>query len=145
MSLLDISEEMQEYADIKARKEEEEGNQNLDTRTIRYNFGPDFLELENMELNLEFYLKKDEPIKKLLFIEKHFLQGQVLRSFEFEFDSCKPKEKNVWNLVYSFGELSAEAKTKMTNIPWQVSSDSFFFADGQLIVHNKAIYNYCTK
>ena len=26
--------------------------------------------------------------------------------------------------------------------PWEVKSDSFFFAEGRLIIHNRAEYNY---
>lgn len=42
---MEINEEQQNYAHNLALQEEEEGNVTLDTRTIRYAFGPDFLEL----------------------------------------------------------------------------------------------------
>ena len=41
--LMEINEEQQNYAHAIALQEEEEGNSSLDTRTIKYAFGPDFL------------------------------------------------------------------------------------------------------
>jgi hypothetical protein len=143
MVLMYISEQMNEFADLKARKEEEEGTGSLDTRTIRYNFGPHFLDLETLELKLEFSLRKEEPIEDLLFIEKHFLGKQELMSFEFKHPQCVPQKTNEWNIVYNFPDLAQKDRDQMTKNPWQVYSDSFFFANGQLIVHNKAVYNYC--
>ena len=30
----------------------------------------------------------------------------------------------------------------MVNNPWKTKSDSFYFVNGELIMHNKAEYNY---
>ena len=59
-------------ADKKALSEEEESDVTLETRTIKYHFGPDFLKLKTLALSLEFYVLSDEPIKDLLLIEKHY-------------------------------------------------------------------------
>ena len=31
---------------------------------------------------------------------------------------------------------------EIIDAPWEVKSDSFFFAEGRLLVHNRAEYNY---
>ena len=39
-------------------------------------------------------------------------------------------------------ELSPAEMQEIIDAPWEVKSDSFFFAEGRLIVHNRAEYNY---
>ena len=38
--------------------------------------------------------------------------------------------------------LSEEEKQEMIDSPWEVKSDTFFFAEGKLMIHNRAEYNY---
>ena len=40
------------------------------------------------------------------------------------------------------GYILFYAPTEIIAAPWEVKSDSFFFAEGKLIIHNRAIYNY---
>ena len=53
-----------------------------------------------------------------------------------------PKSTNSWQYVYNLPELTDEQKKQMIENPYETRSDSFFFAEGQLIVHNKASYSY---
>ena len=140
--LMHITEEQQSYADKLARKEEDEGKISLETRTVKYEFGADFLELKTLALSLEFYVVGDDPISDLLFIERHYFKDQLLSSFEFQFPFCMGRSKNQCEFVYKLPELTEEQKHEMIRNPWQATSDSFFFANGQLIIHNKAAYNY---
>ena len=38
--------------------------------------------------------------------------------------------------------FTEEEMAEIIAAPWEVKSDSFFFANGKLIVHNRAEYNY---
>ena len=142
--LMYISEEQQAEADKMARKEEEDGLVSLDTRTIRYSFGPDFLNLRTLSLKLEFYVVNDEPIKDLIFIERYYFKDRLISNFEFQFPFCMPKSKNDVEFVYDLPKFSEQEKQDIINNPWEMKSDSFYFANGQLIIHNKATYNYST-
>ena len=44
--------------------------------------------------------------------------------------------------MYDMPELSPAEMQEIIDAPWEVKSDSFFFAEGRLIVHNRAEYNY---
>jgi len=81
-------------------------------------------------------------LQDLTLIEKHFFRGQILSEFEFKFPFCVPKSTNEWQYVYELPVLSTELQQEMIDAPFETQSDSFFFAEGQLIVHNKAAYRY---
>ena len=142
MDLMHITEEQQIMADKHARQEEEDGNIDLNTRTIKYHFGPHFLDLQTLALSLEFFVEGEEPIKDLLLIERHYYGDKLLSAFEFQFPFCMPKSKNEWEFVYDLPKLASDEKQELIESPWETFSDSYFFADGQLIVHNKACYSY---
>ena len=124
-----ITEEQQNYAHNLALKEEEEGNISLDTRTIKYHFGPDFLELKTLSLKLEFYVVEEFPIKDLLLIERFYFRDRLLSNFEFKFPFCMPKSKNECEFVYDLPVLTLEEKQEMIENPWEAQSDSFFFVN----------------
>jgi len=75
-------------------------------------------------------------------VERHYFRGRVIRSYEFLFGFVIPNSTNSWEFIYDLPELSEEDKREVISSPWEVKSDSFFFADGKLIIHNRAEYNY---
>ena len=110
-------------------------------RMIRYHLGPDFLELKNLGSSLTFQVG-DKPVKNLLMIERHYFNEKLIKSFEFRFDFCIPNSTNSWESIYTIPEIDSETKKQMINEPWHTRSDSFYFVGEELIMHNKAIYNY---
>lgn len=84
----------------------------------------------------------DEPIKDLLLIERFYFKDRLLTNFEFQFPFCMPKSQNQCEFIYDLPVLTDEEKYEMINNPWVPKSDSFFFVNNQLIIHNKAAYNY---
>jgi len=52
------------------------------------------------------------------------------------------------NLIFVFlillilPEIEPKLKQQMIDEPWHTRSDSFYFVGNNLIMHNKAIYNY---
>ena len=137
-----ITEEQQALADKYARKEEENGNVSLQTRTIRYKFSSQFLNLRMLSLKLEFYVLGEEPRKDLLFIERYYFKDRLLSNFEFQFPFCIGKSKNEVEFVYELPKFSEDERQEIIKAPFEAQSDSFFFANGSLIIHNKAAYDY---
>ena len=75
-------------------------------------------------------------------VEKHFFRGKVIREYAFKFGFIIPNSTNNWDFVYELPQLSAEDEKEIIEAPWEVKSDSFFFAEDKLIIHTRAIYNY---
>ena len=44
--------------------------------------------------------------------------------------------------IYDLPQFSPEEKAEIVASPWEVKSDTFFFAEDKLIIHNRAEYNY---
>ena len=110
-------------------------------RMIRYHLGPDFLDLKNLGSSLTFSVG-DKPVKDFLRIERHYFNEILIKSFEFKFDFCIPKSVNTWEYIYTVPEIDPKLKQQMIDEPWHTRSDSFYFVGNDLIMHNKAIYNY---
>ncbi len=111
------------------------------TRLVKYHFGPDFLKLVTIGLTFEFSIGA-VPVPNLLMIERHYFKGKVIKSYEFKFGFCMPNSTNSLEVIYDLPELSDEEKEDMIRSPWETKSDTFFFVNEQLIVHNRAEYNY---
>lgn len=75
-------------------------------------------------------------------MENHYFKDKLLRTFEFNFGFCMPNSTNSTEFFYEMPKLTEEDKAEMSANPWESTSDSFFFADGKLIIHNKASYSY---
>ena len=141
--LLHVTAEVNKQQDDFARQMEQDGQLTMEMRTLRHDFSRQFFHLRNLELNLQFTnVNGDQPLSDLVLIEKHFFQGQILHQYEFNFPFCVPKSTNQWQYVYELPQLSAEQQQQMIDAPYETQSDSFFFAEGKLIVHNKAAYKY---
>ena len=110
-------------------------------RMIRYHLGPDFLDLKNLGSSLTFSVG-DQPVKDFLMIERHYFNEILVKSFEFKFDFCIPNSVNTWEYIYTVPEIEPKVKKQMIDEPWHTRSDSFYFVQNKLIMHNKAINNY---
>jgi len=75
-------------------------------------------------------------------VERHYFKGNVIRSCDFKFGFIIPNSTNTWDFTYELPKLSRELEEDIKSCPWAVSSDSYFFANGKLIIHNRAIYSY---
>lgn len=112
-----------------------------DFRTIDYTFPAAFLDFRTVGTTLKFRVG-DRPVRKFRMIERHYFRGRLLRSYDFEFPFCIPQAENEWEAVYDLPRLSAEERAEMVANPWECRSDSFYFVDGELVMHNKARYRY---
>nr|CAG4648874.1 EOG090X0D9B [Polyphemus pediculus] len=110
-------------------------------RFVRYQFTPQFLKLRTVGATVEFVVG-DKPVNKFRMIERHFFRDRLLKTFDFEFGFCIPKSKNTCEHIYDFPALSPESMDEMIKHPFETRSDSFYFVDDRLIMHNKADYAY---
>ena len=84
----------------------------------------------------------DVPIPNLQMIERHYFKDRVIKSYDFKFGFCMPNSSNSIEMIYDLPQLSDAEKQEMIENPWETKSDTFFFVDGKLIIHNRAEYNY---
>ncbi|KAL7832057.1 hypothetical protein AOLI_G00296050 [Acnodon oligacanthus] len=110
-------------------------------RFVRYQFTPAFLRLRKVGATVEFTVG-DIPINNFRMIERHYFRGQLLKSFDFEFGFCIPSSKNTCEHIYEFPPLSEDLIHEMILHPYETQSDSFYFVDSKLVMHNKADYSY---
>lgn len=110
-------------------------------RLIKYHFGPDFLQLQTVGLTMMFGIGP-QPIQNLEMIERHYFRGRVIQEFSFKFGFVIPNSTNEWEFVYDLPNFTPEEMQEIIDAPWEVKSDSFYFAEGRLMVHNRAEYNY---
>ncbi|XP_003746844.1 protein unc-119 homolog B [Galendromus occidentalis] len=110
-------------------------------RFVRYQFTPQFLKLKTVGATVEFTVG-DRPVSRFRMIERHFFRDQLLKTFDFEFGFCIPNSRNTCEHIYEFPQLGQELVDEMTANPYETRSDSFYFVDDKLIMHNKADYAY---
>ncbi|GAB1864630.1 Protein unc-119-like protein [Camponotus japonicus] len=121
---------------------EELGSEDTNTgRFVRYQFTPQFLKLKTVGATIEF-LVGPKPINNFRMIERHFFRDRLLKTFDFQFGFCIPNSKNTCEHIYEFPTLPAELVSEMIANPFETRSDSFYFVDNQLVMHNKADYAY---
>lgn len=110
-------------------------------RFVRYQFTPQFLKLKTVGATVEFTVG-NKPVNKFRMIERHFFREKLLKTFDFEFGFCIPNSKNTCEHIYEFPSLSQDLCEEMIGNPFETRSDSFYFVDDKLIMHNKADYAY---
>ncbi|OQR71244.1 protein unc-119B-like [Tropilaelaps mercedesae] len=110
-------------------------------RFVRYQFTPQFLRLKTIGATVEFTVG-DRPVSRFRMIERHFFRDQLLKTFDFEFGFCIPNSRNTCEHIYELPPLSAQLRQQMTACPYETRSDSFYFVEDKLVMHNKADYAY---
>jgi len=110
-------------------------------RFVRYQFTEQFLKLKVIGATVEFTVGA-LPVDNFRMIERHFFRDQLLKSFDFQFGFCIPHSRNTCEHIYEFPPLSESMVKDMVNSPFETKSDSFYFVNNKLIMHNKADYAY---
>lgn len=127
-------------------EEDEEGEAGGDVdvsagRFVRYQFTPAFLRLRTVGATVEFTVG-DKPVSNFRMIERHYFRERLLKNFDFDFGFCIPSSRNTCEHIYEFPQLSEDVIRLMIENPYETRSDSFYFVDNKLIMHNKADYAY---
>ncbi|KAI7815449.1 protein unc-119 [Rhyzopertha dominica] len=110
-------------------------------RFVRYQFTPQFLKLKTVGATVEFTVGH-RPVNRFRMIERHFFRDKLLKTFDFEFGFCIPYSRNTCEHIYEFPSLPPDLVNDMIANPFETRSDSFYFVDDRLIMHNKADYAY---
>ncbi|KAF7209026.1 protein unc-119 homolog B [Nothobranchius furzeri] len=110
-------------------------------RFVRYQFTPAFLRLRNVGATVEFTVG-NRPLNNFRMIERHYFHDHLLKSFDFDFGFCIPNSCNTCEHIYEFPQLSESTVCQMVDRPYETRSDSFYFVDNRLVMHNKADYAY---
>ncbi|XP_004691030.1 PREDICTED: protein unc-119 homolog B [Condylura cristata] len=123
-------------------EEEEGGDVDISAgRFVRYQFTPAFLRLRTVGATVEFTVG-DRPVTNFRMIERHYFRERLLKNFDFDFGFCIPSSRNTCEHIYEFPQLSEDVIRLMIENPYETRSDSFYFVDNKLIMHNKADYAY---
>ncbi|KAJ2942723.1 hypothetical protein O0L34_g14911 [Tuta absoluta] len=110
-------------------------------RFVRYQFTPQFLKLKTVGATVEFTVGA-RPVNQFRMIEKHFFRDTLLKTFDFEFGFCIPFSRNTCEHIYEFPQLPPDLVQEMIAAPFETCSDSFYFVDEHLVMHNKADYAF---
>ena len=112
-----------------------------ESRVIRYNFGLQFLNFQTMGTTLDF-TNGEHPLHNFRMFERHYFRDQLLQSYDFEMPFVIPNTKNTWEMIYTKPWLNDEWKAALMGSPWETRSDSFYFVNNRLVMHNRAEYSF---
>ena len=110
-------------------------------RYVRYAFAQSFLKAKNLSCFLKFKVG-DQAVKNLVLIENHYFKGKRIAMYEFKLPFCSPNSKNQVEYVYEVPQLEDSIVQEILTKKLSTHSDTFFFADGEIIMHNKAEYTF---
>lgn len=110
-------------------------------RFIQYQFGPALLDYSTIGTTLEFTVG-DQPLHNFRMIERHYFRDILIKSYDYTLPFVIPNTTNTWEVIYNMPELDPALKEAIVAFPWETKSDSFYFVDDQLVMHNKAEYSY---
>jgi hypothetical protein len=110
-------------------------------RKIKYTFSEDVLRLPLIQTSLVFSVG-NIALAGFRMIERHYFRDRLVKSFDFTFGFCIPGSTNTWDSVYDLPPLSEDLINEMIEHPYETKSDSFYFVNDKLIMHNKASYRY---
>jgi len=110
-------------------------------RSIHYKFPAQFLRYETVGTTLRFRVGPHE-VHNFRMIERHYHNGThaLLKSYDFNFSFCIPNSTNEWEAIYDMPHVAERDVQSL--VQHGSSSDSFYFVNGKLIMHNKATYTY---
>ncbi|KAH6561008.1 hypothetical protein BASA61_004182 [Batrachochytrium salamandrivorans] len=107
--------------------------------SAQYNFPASFLTAKSISTTLTFAVGPKE-LQEFRMVERHYFQGRLLKSSDFNFGFCIPNTVNSWEHIYEIPLLDEKTRKKMLLCPGETVSDSFYFVDNKLVLHNKATY-----
>lgn len=122
---------------------EEEKADPTNGRFVRYHLHKEFLNLKTLGAQITFKVGGKRVAKHFRMIERHYFKDKLIKSFDFNFGAALiPNSENSIEHIYEMPKLPDKIKRQMVELPWETKSDSFYFVEGRLIMHNKAEYSY---
>ena len=109
---------------------------------LEYDFPHKVLKCKTIGTDLNFCVG-DKPVKDLDFIEKHYLDGDLVKSYEFKFPFYMPNSTNSIEFIYPVPKLDPKIEEKIKNKEdVRAFSDTFILVEGKLVIHRRASYVY---
>jgi len=109
---------------------------------LNYTFPQKMLTAKTIGTNLTFVVG-DKEVKNLDFIERHYVDDQLMANYAFKFPFFMPNTENNIEFIYPIPNLSEQAKAKIKNKEDVFAkSDTFIFVNQKLIIHRRANYQY---
>ena len=113
-------------------------------RMINYTFSKAFLTSKEISSLLVFKVG-DSPVSNLTIVDHFFFKNKLIKSFQFNFPFCAPNATNEWEYVYQFPKIEEAMKEEMLACPAETKSETFFFVDQKIVLHNKADYKFVSS
>ena len=110
-------------------------------KTIQYQFPKSLLDAKVIDTKIVFAVGP-KPLNNFRMIERHYFRNTLLRSYDFSFGFCIPNTVNSLDASYEVPAIDDGTKKLMIENPGETVSDSFYFIDDKLVLHNKATYCY---
>ncbi|KAF5827271.1 centriole proteome protein [Dunaliella salina] len=110
-------------------------------RSVKYTFPRNFLKFNTVRTALEFKIGP-QPLNDFRMIELHYFKNKLVRTYDFSFGFCIPNSVNTWEAIYDLPEYKDDQILEYVKNPYGHKSDSFYFVGQELIMHNKAEYQY---
>ena len=82
----------------------------------------------------------DRPVEDLRMIERHYFEGECIKSYDFNIPFVMPNTENVWESTLEVPLIDDDLLARIVESPFKVESDSFYFVGEKLVMHNKARY-----
>jgi len=109
---------------------------------LQYSFPNKMLKSKTIGTYLTFVVG-NSAVKNLDFVEKHYIEGKLVKSYEFNFPLFMPKSENNIEFIYPVPALDDSASAKLSKgEEIDASSDTFICVDGKLVIHRRAQYVY---
>ena len=109
---------------------------------LDYTFPNTMITVKTIGTNLTFVVG-DKEVKNLDFIERHYIDDELMANYAFKFPFFMPNTENNIEFIYPMPKLSEITKEKIKNKePVLAKSDTFIFVNGKLIIHRRANYQY---
>lgn len=106
-----------------------------------YNFPISFFDAKYISTYLKIKVG-DLEVKNLVLVENHYFEDKKIASFKFTFPFAVPNSTNTWEYVYEIPQIEPEFIDLLKNQKAKNYSDTFFFVNGEIILHNKSVYRF---
>ena len=111
-------------------------------RMIRYHLDKELLDF-NLKLTLEYKNESQKP-SSLKMVENHYHNSKLIWQFFNDFGFCIPNSDNSKDIIYKFNSHEFEELSKSKS-SFEIKTDTFFFANDKLIIHNKTLFYFSKK
>lgn len=106
---------------------------------VRFSLSREFLAAETVAKCFELNVRR--PPCELKLIERHYFKDRLIQSLEATI-TVPGTDSNTWEVFQEWPLLDEDVKAEMIACPWETSSDSFFLANGILVLHCRGIYSF---